>query len=343
MPRIRNTNRADTFFAFEPTSVVEFFIPPGSRGAGDDSVFGLDARDILHGGTGNDVLGGGLGVDELFGGAGNDFLDVAGFPGSSGDRNSLFGGAGDDNLQLEDGGLASGGDGSDRFVVRDGRATVEGGAGRDLLDLALDVNAVLLIDLQKQSFITETPLGRVVISGIEDLTISEFTGEIIGSRKANSITGGDNGDTISGLRGKDVLEGGDGIDTIFGGAGADRIGQQEVGSINTVDGGDTYFGGAGQDVFIFTFAEQSPVSNPDTIGDFRSGVDKIDLSIFLMSVSPFSAFTWEFIGSDDFADGNQLQFRNGQLRGELANGPAESFAVDLTAVTTFRETNLILF
>jgi Ca2+-binding RTX toxin-like protein len=342
MPRIRNTNGADTFFAFDSTSAVEFFIPPGSRGAGDDSVFGLDARDILHGGTGNDVLGGGLGFDELFGGAGNDFLDVGGFPSPSGDRNNLFGGDGDDRLQLEGGGLASGGDGSDTLIVRDGRATVDGGAGRDLLDLALDVNAILLVDLRKQSFITETPLGRVVISGIEDLTISGFTGEIIGSRKANSITGGDNGDTISGLRGKDVLDGGGGTDTIFGGAGADRIGQQTVGSVNTVDGGDIYFGGAGEDVFVFTFAKHSPVSNPDTIGDFRSGVDKIDLSFFVMSVSPFNAFTWEFIGSDDFTDGNQLQFRNGQLRGELANGPAESFAVDLTGITTLRESDLIL-
>jgi Ca2+-binding RTX toxin-like protein len=341
MPRIRNTDGPDQFTSFTNDPVI-FFIPRGGTGAGDDQVFATGGDDILHGGDGNDRLGGGLGQDSLFGGNGDDILDMPGFASFSEDRNVLFGGAGNDQLALFAGGLADGGSGDDDIVVRDGRATVRGGTGRDLLDIDLDAAGILLIDLRPSSFVIESAVGSVVISGIEDVQAGFGSQEIFGSRRANSIDGGIGDDTIYGGKGSDDLSGGAGVDVIFGGAGADRIGQSAVGSINVVDGGDTYTGGRGADTFVFVFAKHSPVSNPDTITDFRRGTDKIDLSFFVSSVGPFNAFEWTFIGEADFSDGNQLQFRNGLLRGELADGPAESFGVRLLGVTALSLDDLIL-
>lgn len=62
--------------------------------------------------------------------------------------------------------------------------------------------------------------------------------------------------------GDDKLYGGDGNDTLVGGEGADFL-----------------FGGAGADLFVFV---PSNTSERDVIGDFQTGLDKIDLSAFTL-------------------------------------------------------------
>jgi hypothetical protein len=85
---------------------------------------------------------------------------------------------------------------------------------------------------------------------------------IVGTKNADFILGLEGNDRIEGNGGKDLLDGGSGNDVLLGGAGGDKM-----------------IGGAGNDTFLFTSVADSTVNAlPDVIVDFKSGVDKIDLS-----------------------------------------------------------------
>jgi VCBS repeat-containing protein len=75
-----------------------------NSGAGDDSLFGSNANNVIHGGSGADNIVGGGGSDTLFGDAGNDTLnggvnDFMVTPAAANDV--LFGGAGADTFRFE--------------------------------------------------------------------------------------------------------------------------------------------------------------------------------------------------------------------------------------------------
>jgi len=88
---------------------------------------------------------------------------------------------------------------------------------------------------------------------------------IVGGSLAATLSGGAGADNITGGAGNDSISGGDGVDTITGGLGR-----------------DTLTGGAGVDTFVFAAnATGAVVSNqaaPDTITDFVSGTDKLQIS-----------------------------------------------------------------
>lgn len=138
-------------------------------GAGDDLVRALGGNDTVEGGDGNDVLDGGAGSDSLSGGAGNDRL-----VGAAG-RDTLDGGEGDDIL---DGGLGvdflTGGQGGDTFVfgagdrVRD-FSTAEG--DRIAFDGALGVTF-------EQLTITANATGTTIAYAGGSMRLEGFTGPL---------------------------------------------------------------------------------------------------------------------------------------------------------------------
>ncbi|WP_186366629.1 M10 family metallopeptidase [Yersinia thracica] len=73
--------------------------------------------------------------------------------------------------------------------------------------------------------------------------------------------GGSGNDQLWGNKEINVLEGGDGDDKLSGGNGADHL-----------------WGGKGNNTFIYHHVEDSLTTSADTIHDFKSGEDKIDLS-----------------------------------------------------------------
>jgi len=100
---------------------------------------------------------------------------------------------------------------------------------------------------------------------------------VTGGAGNDTLTGGAAADTILGGVGNDSLSGGAGVDSIDGGDGADTI----VGGT----GADVMTGGAGADRFVIGTNDSlasTPVINstlaaPDTITDFLSGTDKLDV------------------------------------------------------------------
>jgi Ca2+-binding RTX toxin-like protein len=184
-------------------------------GAGSDTLIGGVANDVLTGGDGNDQLRGGDGNDALRGGAGNDAL----YSGDGDDTldggtgvNTLDGGAGNDQLQATNsaaGSSINAGSGDDLILTAlPNGTTYDGGAGRDAIYVAADLNTRAL------SFSVNLATGTITDGTSTDRLIS-IEGAMGGAGN-DTLTGDDGNNWLSGGEGCDVLEGGLGDDIILG-------------------------------------------------------------------------------------------------------------------------------
>ncbi len=231
---------------------------------------------ILKGNAGNDSITGGLGPDDLYGGGGNDNLTG----GAGLDR--LYGGAGNDTLiDAWDGAFFDGGRGIDRLDLNAETANIgvdlAGGSIFLTLHQGLDADGFLI---GNSTVVAGTLLsGRV--TGIEDLTTGSGNDLLLGTNGANVLDGGGGNDIINGRAGNDTIFGQSGTDHIYGGAGADIL-----------------WGGLGNDLFPFYFFTDSRVGDGiDTITDWNSSGDRIDLKAIDSNPSVAGIQAWEFIGS----------------------------------------------
>ena len=153
-------------------------------GAGNDTLHGNLAANVLNGGAGNDVIAGGDGSDSLIGGIGDDHLE---------------GGAGLDTL--------TGGVGNDVFVIDANDTVVE------LLNQGTD-------EVRTDSFNVDLSLAG--FANIENLTFTGVANLIgTGNSLNNVITGNDGTNVLDGGAGNDTLDGGTGSDELLGGKGND--------------------------------------------------------------------------------------------------------------------------
>ena len=274
-----------------------------------DTLTGDAGNNVLEGGDGADTLDGGAGIDtasyagsasrvdvrlsgtvvnhgdatgdtltnieNLIGSAHNDILV------GNGQANALAGMDGNDLLWASSGDdLLTGGPGADRLV---------GGAGNDTASWAGSPEAVTVRlhslkasggDAQGDSFpytvdVAYTDAGGAeqteTLPDVENLTGSAHDDILAGDRRDNDLDGGAGNDTLYGGPGggDDVMTGGLGNDRIFGGQGNDTL----IGG----PGDDRLAGGPGNDVFVFGPGDGD---GADTVTDFSSGTDKIDLMAF---------------------------------------------------------------
>ena len=100
---------------------------------------------------------------------------------------------------------------------------------------------------------------------------SAATGKLVltGNAATATITGGSGADIITSGGGTDTITCGAAADTIIGGAGSDNI----TGGA----GADSMTGGDGADVFTFGSTEATGLLGDDTITDFLSAIDKLQV------------------------------------------------------------------
>ena len=156
-----------------------------------ENITGSAFNDTLSGNAVDSVLNGGAGHDFLSGNAGNDVL-----AGGTGD-DVLFGGAGDD--------LLDGGTGFDRVAYSDAAAGVT-------------------VNLNLQGVAQNTGGGGIdTLSGIENVSGTQFNDTLIGDGFGNWLWGGTGNDNISAGAGDDLVEVGAGSHTLNGGTGIDTL------------------------------------------------------------------------------------------------------------------------
>ncbi|WP_158637945.1 M10 family metallopeptidase C-terminal domain-containing protein [Sphingomonas ginsenosidivorax] len=224
--------------------------------------------------------------------------------------------------------------------------TLDGGVGIDTASYASATSAVNVSLLIAGNQNTGGG-GLDSLTSIENLSGSSFGDTLTGDAGANVLTGGFGNDTLNGGDGNDVLfgnqdndtlNGGVGNDTLYGGQGDDALfGNQGddilVGGLgndqlfggqgnDTLDGGDgndviqggvgvdVLTGGIGSDIFRYITAADSTAAASDTILDFQSGTDKIDLAAIntsaadrvAISTSGSTTFVTMDLGGDGSVD-----------------------------------------
>jgi Ca2+-binding RTX toxin-like protein len=244
---------------------------------GNDQLFGLGGDDILMGGVGADTLDGGIGYNYASyslsrsglqvdlgtpangtgEAAGDVYINVLGIFGSA-FNDTLRGDAGNNIIRGQGGNdQIFGGAGDDLFNGGLGADSFDGGIGYDVVTYN-DSTTPLTIDLTTPANNTGEAAGDTYAVG----TIEGVTGSVF----ADSITGATTATVIDGNLGNDTIHGGAGNDGIFGGAGADML-----------------FGGGGVDNFTYRTVSESSGANIDTIADFVTGQDSLDLSLMIFT------------------------------------------------------------
>jgi Ca2+-binding RTX toxin-like protein len=290
---------------FSPDIRAQQFITDGYRQSNDGSrFFGNDFANEFNSGEGDDILRGEGGNDRLMARLGDD---------------RLFGDAGNDYL-FGDGGVdrMACGAGNDSYLA-DALDTIfeKAGEGRD---------SVLSLE--------DFRLSR----NLEDLRLGDYDPiDGVGNGLGNRMFGGSGDNHLSGLGGNDRLSGGDGDDVLDGGAGKDVL----LGG----RGQDLLTGGRGDDLFVF---EAAPESGPggkerDTIADFESGSDRIDLGAIDARTDKPGDNAFVYIGSAAFTGrSGQLSYQDGRLRGDIDGDGVADFAVDIDGGPPMSADDLVL-
>jgi len=206
----------------------------------------------------------------LVGGAGNDTFTIVLGTGTIAAGDTITGGAGTDTVIL---GTVS--NGTINFTGVTGIETMTSaisgaGATTDSLTFAAIPDTLLASGITlTMNFSDRTGAGSVIMNATNNEADGKF-----------NITTGAAADTIYGGAGADTVDAGAGADTITGGAGADSLlGNAGDDTLAGGTGADTLTGGTGSDVFQYTAVDQSSGATVDTITDFSTTDDQLQVTL----------------------------------------------------------------
>ena len=288
------------------TRFADILVGGNVQNDGFESFAGLAGNDTIAGGTGFDVMrydldagrGGLKGITVVW--AAGSAIDGFGDTDSFKEIDRITGTKFADTVM---------GDGNDNtFAGFDGADSFNGGKGIDTIDYegdeALGGLKGVIVDLAKGTGVDGFGNSDTLI-GIENVMGTDFADTIIGNGADNVMILCNSRDAGYGGGGNDSLDGGYGDDTLRGGAGNDTL----IGAF----GLDTVTGGAGADAFRFI----SPFDGADTITDFATGTDKIEILCDLFPFSPGHVLT---LGVDFFLS-----------TGNVPGAPGPSFVYETDA------------
>ncbi len=362
------TDHVDVDFAREAREGVRFsgndFMNVFDGARGEDRLLGRGGDDRLSGRGGDDYIDGGDGVDRMFGSKGDDtyvvdstrdkviepadggtdtvlaranchlatgveFLTLLGQADLSGIGNDLANiiTGNDGANRLEGGGgwdMLIGGAGDDRLIGYD--AEMHGGSGDDTYVVGARGDKVVERPDEGTDTIEAATSFRMP-GNVENLVmLSVYALDATGNGLANLMTGNSGANEIAGKSGADHLFGGRGADRLMGGAGNDVL---EGGAES-----DSLGGGTGKDLFVF--GPGAAVSGAgDTILDFESGADRIDLSA--VTTDPLT-----FVGTAAFSGApGEVRYADGVLAIDL-DGGGPDYEIALRGAPPLQADDLLL-
>ena len=321
------------------------YLEYGSSGAGF-TIFGGDGNDYINTGGNNDFLYGGAGDDSMWGGTQTNFLD---------------GGDGVDTLMFVTS-LADFGSWTQPMFWRLDLTTAQihptyyppDGEVNTLLNFE---NIVLVNGANDH--LTGSG-GNNFLSAIQgDDTLIGLDGSdiLVGDVGNDSLDGGAGNDFLYGGVGADALFGGLGHDTLRGGGGNDRLyGFSGNDVLNGGTGSDTLIGGKGtdvalggldfvKDVFLFTSAFDSWIGYPvDTIENFISGIDEIDLSGIDANTLSSGNQTFGFSGtlSSAFSVWFRVEGSNLTVNADVSGDGVADFMISVHSSVSLMEDDFVL-
>jgi|GEM_PF-4981364 len=240
-----------------------------STSSGNITVTATTGSNVITTGSGNDIITGGEGADTLNGGDGTDTVSYADVTAAAAAQHGIA----DADLKGVAVNLSASAI-TNATIDAAFSGTVYLGGGADATTAGAD------LAVGSAGYIVS--IANSAGSGVRD-TLTNFEG-VIGSARADYIALGAGGMSANGGAGNDVIIGGTGNDIITGGAGA-----------------DTLTGGAGADTFVYEAAaganQAAAIANltaegGDTIMDFATGVDDIQLAVAVLNaVTGAATFT----------------------------------------------------
>jgi len=285
---------------------------------GNDHIIGTSGNNTIEGAQGNDTLEGGSGVDTLsYANLGNrdvpweyDFNTGSYvFPGVSvslaitTEQNTGYWGI--DTVSGFENLIGSAG--NDDLRGNSGNNVIEGGEGNDTIRGGSGLDTASY---------TSATWGVAV-----DLSIT-----------ASQNTGAAGWDTLMSI---ERLVGSNFADTLSGNSGA-----------NTLNGGlgsDTLTGGSGADVFVYRSIEESGAGlSIDTITDFNSAQDVIDLSSIDADSTVSGNQAFSFIGSGSFSTAGQVRFENGMVYADIDGDSIADLQISLMGVSALSASDFVL-
>lgn len=222
--------------------------------------------------------------------------------------NALWGNGGNDQL--------SGNNGNDVLIGGAGGDRLDGGAGIDTASYE-EAMAGVVASLSNPGSNTGEAAGDTFY----------FIEQLKGSNNGDTLSGDDTANALIGLSGNDTLDGRGGNDVLTGGAGA-----------------DTMAGGAGADTFVFAaVADSRSNGGRDTITDFISKLDRIDLRAIDANTRTSGDQAFSYIGSGAFSGrAGQLHYVNGMLEGDTNGDRIADFQIVMQNVGAFATGDFIL-
>ena len=240
-------------------------------------------------------------------------------------------------------GIIHGGLGDDVFRIGvDGAQVAElAGEGRDRIETLVSFDL-----MQAQNVEVLALLGSAALNGWGN----DSDNLLVGNNGSNGLYAGDGYDRVIAGYGDDSVDGGLGEDQLFGGGGQDTIlGGDGDDRITGGAKADSLTGGLGADVFYFVHgggsraAGHSGALRGDTIADFVSGQDRINLAAIDADLTVGGDQAFVFIGTAAFAAvAGQLRYAGGLLEADLDGDGLADMQFAVTGAVFLAVTDLSL-
>ena len=305
---------------------------------GNDTLNGLGGVDTLIGSTGNDTYVVDTTTDtitEIAGGGNDTVLSSATFTLAAQLENLTLTGAaainGTGNAVVNiltgnsNNNLLNGLGGNDSLNGLGGVDTLVGGTGNDIY--VVDTTTDIITELAAGGNDTvQSSVTYTLAAQLENLTLTGVApSNATGNTVVNILTGNASNNTLDGLGGNDRLIGGTGNDILIGGGGA-----------------DTLTGGANSDSFTYTSALfHSNGASIDTITDFSSTLDKVNLSAIDANTGVAGNQAFTFIAGAAFSSAGQVRYAGGVLEANVNGNLTADFRIQLTGAPAFVAGDLI--